>query len=179
MPAELCLPSVAASSTHLSPAMPGLAVDARKVPFRNATKEIRPGVEGSQGGCGGGQERPDARGQRQNIVWRNVVLMSLLHLAALYSLVLIPKAKPLTLLWGKSRWRSLVPGHCGKTAPVRAGSPVGSRLCGAPSALPSPFGSALASPSAPRPAWPAVARSLGPTGISVEVFSTSASPLSA
>lgn len=81
--------------------MPGRAVDWAKVPLRNATEEIRAGVEGSQGG-GGCQQGPGARGPRRNIVWRNVVLMSLLHLAAVYSLVLIPKAKPLTLLWGKS-----------------------------------------------------------------------------
>nr|AKA66436.1 stearoyl-CoA desaturase-1 [Larimichthys crocea]AKA66437.1 stearoyl-CoA desaturase-1 [Larimichthys crocea] len=34
------------------------------------------------------------------IVWRNVILMSLLHLGALYGLTLIPSASPLTLLWG-------------------------------------------------------------------------------
>ncbi|XP_052498186.1 stearoyl-CoA desaturase 5 [Budorcas taxicolor] len=80
--------------------MPGPAVDADKVPFRSAKEEIRAGVgvEGSEGG-GGGRERPGARGHRQDIVWRNVFLMSLLHLAAVYSLVLIPKAQPLTLLW--------------------------------------------------------------------------------
>ncbi|XP_036427848.1 acyl-CoA desaturase [Colossoma macropomum] len=33
------------------------------------------------------------------IVWRNVVLMSLLHLGAVYALFLIPSASPLTLLW--------------------------------------------------------------------------------
>lgn len=33
------------------------------------------------------------------IVWRNVVLMCLLHLGALYSLILIPQAHPLTCLW--------------------------------------------------------------------------------
>ena len=84
--------------------MPGPAVDAEKVPFRSAKEEIRAGVgvEGSEGGGGGGgRERPGARGHRQDIVWRNVFLMSLLHLAAVYSLVLIPKAQPLTLLWGE------------------------------------------------------------------------------
>ena len=80
--------------------MPDRAADRGKVPLCNAAEESRAGVQGSAGG--GGQERPGAREQRQNIVWRNVVLMSLLHLAAVYSLVLIPKAKPLTLLWGKS-----------------------------------------------------------------------------
>lgn len=63
----------------------------------NAKEEMREGA----GGCGD-PDRPDARGQRRDIVWRNVVLMSLLHLGAVYALLLIPKAQPLTLLWGKS-----------------------------------------------------------------------------
>ncbi|KAL7869653.1 hypothetical protein AOLI_G00136410 [Acnodon oligacanthus] len=33
------------------------------------------------------------------IVWRNVVLMSLLHLGAVYGLFLVSSASPLTLLW--------------------------------------------------------------------------------
>ncbi|KAM6896832.1 acyl-CoA desaturase [Xenentodon cancila] len=33
------------------------------------------------------------------IVWRNVILMSLLHIAAAYSIFFIPSASPLTLLW--------------------------------------------------------------------------------
>ncbi|XP_050816227.1 stearoyl-CoA desaturase [Gopherus flavomarginatus] len=33
-------------------------------------------------------------------VWRNIILMSLLHLGALYGLWLIPAAKPVTLAWG-------------------------------------------------------------------------------
>nr|XP_033818476.1 stearoyl-CoA desaturase 5 [Geotrypetes seraphini] len=37
--------------------------------------------------------------KRQDIVWRNVILMALLHLGAVYSLVLIPTAQLLTLLW--------------------------------------------------------------------------------
>ncbi|XP_004383203.1 stearoyl-CoA desaturase 5 [Trichechus manatus latirostris] len=77
--------------------MRGPTADGAKVPFCNAKEEISARVETSEGD--GGQKRPDMRGQRQNIVWRNVVLMSLLHLGAVYSLVLIPKAKPLTLLW--------------------------------------------------------------------------------
>lgn len=85
------------AGAHLSAAMPGRAADRGQVPFCSAAEESRAGVEDSEGG--GGQERPGARQQRQDIVWRNVVLMSLLHLAAVYSLVLIPKAKPLTLLW--------------------------------------------------------------------------------
>ncbi|XP_036709245.1 stearoyl-CoA desaturase 5 [Balaenoptera musculus] len=80
--------------------MPGPAADEGKVPFRTAKEEIRVGfgVEGSEGG-GGGREKPGARGRRQDIVWRNVFLMSLLHWGAVYSLALIPKAQPLTLLW--------------------------------------------------------------------------------
>ncbi|KAM9040535.1 stearoyl-CoA desaturase 5-like isoform 2-T3 [Megaptera novaeangliae] len=80
--------------------MPGPAADEGKVPFRTAKEEIRVGfgVEDSEGG-GGGREKPGARGRRQDIVWRNVFLMSLLHLGAVYSLALIPKAQPLTLLW--------------------------------------------------------------------------------
>lgn len=34
------------------------------------------------------------------IVWRNVILMLLLHVSAVYSLILIPKAHPLTWVWG-------------------------------------------------------------------------------
>lgn len=112
--------------------MPGRAADRGQVPFCSATEESRAGIEDSEDG--GGQKRPGAREQRQNIVWRNVVLMSLLHLAAVYSLVLIPKAKPLTLLWGKSRRRPLRPGLGGEAAPRRAESRVGCPRCGAPSA---------------------------------------------
>lgn len=36
-----------------------------------------------------------------SIVWRNVILMTLLHTGALYGIFLIPSAQPLTLLWGK------------------------------------------------------------------------------
>uniref|UniRef100_A0A8D2IGB5 Stearoyl-CoA desaturase 5 n=1 Tax=Urocitellus parryii TaxID=9999 RepID=A0A8D2IGB5_UROPR len=77
--------------------MPGQATDAGKVSFCDAKEEIRAELEGLA--YGDRQERPGAREQRLNIVWRNVVLMSLLHLGAMYSLVLIPKAMPLTLLW--------------------------------------------------------------------------------
>lgn len=34
-------------------------------------------------------------------VWRNIILMSLLHLGAIVGLVLIPSAKIQTLAWGK------------------------------------------------------------------------------
>lgn len=134
-PAESAACSPVAGA-HLSPAMAGRAADRGQAPFCSATEESRAGVEDSAGG--GGQERPGAREQRQNIVWRNVVLMSLLHLAAVYSLVLIPKAKPLTLLWGKSRGRPLRPADGGEAAPKRAGSRVRCPRCGAPSALLSP-----------------------------------------
>uniref|UniRef100_A0A8D0VBE9 Stearoyl-CoA desaturase 5 n=1 Tax=Sus scrofa TaxID=9823 RepID=A0A8D0VBE9_PIG len=79
--------------------MPGPAADGGKAPFRSAREDVRAGVgaEGAEGG--GSRERPGERRPRQDIVWRNVVLMSLLHLGAVYSLLLIPKAQPLTLLW--------------------------------------------------------------------------------
>nr|XP_055169073.1 stearoyl-CoA desaturase 5 [Nyctereutes procyonoides] len=69
--------------------MPGPAADRGQVPFRGAKEEI--GARGEGPGHGGGP--------RRGVVWRNVALMSLLHLAALYSLALIPAAQPLTLLW--------------------------------------------------------------------------------
>lgn len=38
------------------------------------------------------------------IVWKNVIMMSLLHLSAGYAIFLIPSASPLTLLWSKYRF---------------------------------------------------------------------------
>lgn len=153
-PAERLPAAVAAAAGGpLSPTMPGPATGGGKVPFRNAKEEIRAGVEGPEGG--GAQERPGARGQRQNIVWRNVVLMSLLHLGAVYSLVLIPKAKPLTLLWGKS-----------------AGAPAPRTLARGVAGRPLATGGAerLRGPlTCDRPP-------LGRTGIPVQVLATSASP---
>lgn len=35
------------------------------------------------------------------IVWKNVILMTVLHIGALYAVSLIPSASPLTLLWCK------------------------------------------------------------------------------
>lgn len=35
------------------------------------------------------------------IVWKNVILMTLLHISAVYAIFLIPSASPLTLLWCK------------------------------------------------------------------------------
>ncbi|CAM4545076.1 stearoyl-CoA desaturase 5 [Lepidochelys kempii] len=58
--------------------------------------------------CGGREESPlgskaeSSEGNAsysQQIVWRNVVLMTLLHIGAVYSLCLIPKAQLLTLIW--------------------------------------------------------------------------------
>lgn len=44
-----------------------------------------------------------ADGWRSNgIVWRNVILMALLHIGAVYSILVIPRAKPLTWVWCKS-----------------------------------------------------------------------------
>ncbi|XP_053108125.1 stearoyl-CoA desaturase 5 [Hemicordylus capensis] len=53
------------------------------------------------GSLGPVAERNEGRvGQyRQEIVWRNVILMTLLHVGAVYSLSLIPKAHLLTLVW--------------------------------------------------------------------------------
>ena len=125
--------AAAASGAHLSPAMPGPAADGRQVPFRNAKEEIRARIEVSGGG--GDPQRLGGRGQRQIVVWRNVVLMSLLHLGAVYSLALIPKAKLLTLLWGKSRRRPLCPGRRGEATAGGARSrrpPLRCRWCGEP-----------------------------------------------
>lgn len=35
------------------------------------------------------------------IVWRNVIIMALLHAGAIYALTLIPKSHPMTWIWGK------------------------------------------------------------------------------
>lgn len=142
--------AAAASGAHLSPAMPGPAADGRQVPFRNAKEEIRARIEVSEGG--GDPQRLGGRGQRQIVVWRNVVLMSLLHLGAVYSLALIPKAKLLTLLWGKSRRRPLCPGPRGEATAGRAESPAAAPLPVVRGAL-----SALRSlPPRARPLCPAV-----------------------
>lgn len=46
----------------------------------------------------------DKEGPRPKLeyVWRNIILMSLLHLGALYGIILIPTCKFYTWLWGKS-----------------------------------------------------------------------------
>ncbi|MGH0183834.1 UNVERIFIED_CONTAM: hypothetical protein FKN15_018833 [Acipenser sinensis] len=52
----------------------------------------------------GSAESRDGKDRRsQEIVWRNVVLMALYHIGAVYALSLIPKAYPLTWIWGESR----------------------------------------------------------------------------
>lgn len=141
-PPQPAAPRVAAASAHLSPAMPGQATDAGKVSFCDAKEEIRAELEGLAF-CDR-QERPGAREQRLNIVWRNVVLMSLLHLGAVYSLVLIPKAMPLTLLWGKCRRRHL-------RSRLSGGAPPGARgRCSATNGAKLP-GSPLAFPTCPGP----------------------------
>lgn len=38
----------------------------------------------------------------RSIVWRNVILMVLLHTGAVYSLIVIPQAQHLTWIWCKS-----------------------------------------------------------------------------
>lgn len=37
----------------------------------------------------------------KRLVWRNIILMSLLHVGALYGLVLLPSASGLTLVWSE------------------------------------------------------------------------------
>lgn len=37
----------------------------------------------------------------RRLVWRNIILMTLLHVGALYGLVLTPSASGLTLAWSK------------------------------------------------------------------------------
>lgn len=37
----------------------------------------------------------------RKLVWRNIILMSLLHIGALYGLLLLPSASALTLAWSK------------------------------------------------------------------------------
>lgn len=46
----------------------------------------------------------DQEGPRPKLVyvWRNIILMSLLHLGALYGITLVPTCKVYTWLWGKS-----------------------------------------------------------------------------
>uniref|UniRef100_A0A3B4AS43 stearoyl-CoA 9-desaturase n=1 Tax=Periophthalmus magnuspinnatus TaxID=409849 RepID=A0A3B4AS43_9GOBI len=41
----------------------------------------------------------EGRRPRMQLVWRNIILMSLLHIGAVYGFTLIPSAKTLTLIW--------------------------------------------------------------------------------
>lgn len=50
---------------------------------------------------GSREEESKQKVERRQIVWRNVILMALLHIGAVYSLLLIPKAHLYTLIWGK------------------------------------------------------------------------------
>ncbi|XP_069781531.1 stearoyl-CoA desaturase 5-like isoform X2 [Narcine bancroftii] len=66
-------------------------------------EEKMDGEEGAAGGGGGGTDVGERRSgsghSAQKIVWRNVVLMTALHLGAVYSLSLVPQAQSLTWLW--------------------------------------------------------------------------------
>lgn len=46
-------------------------------------------------------EQQEEEFPKLKIVWRNVILMSLLHIGALYGIWLIPQAKIATLVWSK------------------------------------------------------------------------------
>ncbi|KAL8206381.1 UNVERIFIED_CONTAM: hypothetical protein K2H54_001326 [Gekko kuhli] len=63
-----------------------------KMPSCNGRGEAFPGTVAARG--------KGKVGQPQEIVWRNVILMTLLHVGAVYSLVLIPKSHLFTLIWG-------------------------------------------------------------------------------
>ena len=54
---------------------------------------------------------PEFKRPPQRIVWRNVVLMSSLHLASLYALTLIPRSHPLTWLWSKHQYMTSCTGR--------------------------------------------------------------------
>lgn len=51
---------------------------------------------------------PEFKRHPRRIVWRNVVLMSFLHLASLYALTLIPRSHPLTWLWSKPQVNDVI-----------------------------------------------------------------------
>jgi len=44
---------------------------------------------------------PEGPKPKVEYVWRNIILMSLLHLGALYGILLIPACKIYTCIWGK------------------------------------------------------------------------------
>lgn len=53
----------------------------------------------------------------RRLVWRNIILMSLLHVGALYGLVLLPSASGLTLVWSEYLVHT-VAGLAGQICPV-------------------------------------------------------------
>ncbi|TRY86874.1 hypothetical protein DNTS_009008 [Danionella cerebrum] len=54
------------------------------------------------------------------MVWRNVLLMGLLHMGAVYGLFLIPSAKPFTLIWSKYHLLpSITPASRGRPGGIR------------------------------------------------------------
>uniref|UniRef100_A0ACB8E8R3 Uncharacterized protein n=1 Tax=Sphaerodactylus townsendi TaxID=933632 RepID=A0ACB8E8R3_9SAUR len=57
--------------------------------------------DGREEGSPGSTAARSKVGRPHEIVWRNVILMTLLHATAGYSLVLIPKSHVFTLIWGK------------------------------------------------------------------------------
>lgn len=54
-------------------------------------------------GPDGAESRELNGAKRQRIVWRNIILMALLHVGALYSVLLLPKAHPFTWIWCESK----------------------------------------------------------------------------
>lgn len=63
------------------------------ISFRTKQKAIDKAVESAA------KDKEEKPTYHHEIVWRNVILMTLLHIMALYSLLLIPQAQILTLLW--------------------------------------------------------------------------------
>lgn len=53
----------------------------------------------------------------RRLVWRNIILMSLLHVGALYGLVLLPSASGLTLVWSEYLLHT-VAGLAGQICPL-------------------------------------------------------------
>jgi xanthine/uracil permease len=47
-------------------------------------------------------ESKAATPQKQQVIWRNVILLTLIHLVALYgAIVIIPRINPITWIWSK------------------------------------------------------------------------------
>lgn len=55
------------------------------------------------------QPEPETHRPPVQIVWRNVILMAVFHIAGMYGLYLIPYAKLATVVWGKGLCRFCVP----------------------------------------------------------------------